>query len=188
MLAMRGTYSGQNTGNTGPFTVEVAEYNNEGASWRSPMSMCAIMRRRSTRTSPEFRFADDDRSLGWFDTGMSSYRFNTINSPGDPSLEIANNTKWALLLGDRLHVVSGSQDVYAATYSLEADDSTINKAEHFGTQDGEDMKLVCDEYDFAEGFVLEHRADFHETTAWLYNKLMMVNNAVAKFGGADFNY
>ena len=188
MLAMRGTYTGRNTGNTGSFRVGLAEYNNEDASWQSPMSMCAIMRRRNTRTTPEFRFQDDNGYPGWYDIGVSSYRFNTTNRPGDPSLETANNTKWALLLGDRLFVSSFLQDVYAATYSLEADDDTINEAEHVGSHHGGDIELVCDEYDFAEGFVLEHGTGLQGTDAWLDNKLTMVNNAAAKFGGADITY
>lgn len=188
MLAMRGTYSGRNTGNTGSFRVGLGEYNNEDASWESPMSMCAVMRRRNTRTTPEFRFSDDNGYPGWFDTAVSSYRFSTTNRPGDPSLKTENSTKWVLLLGDRLYVAGPLQDVYAATYSLEADDVSINEREHFGGHGGEDMELVCDEYDFAEGFVLEHRADFQGANAWLDNKLTMVNNAVAKFGGADITY
>ena len=188
MLAMRGTYTGRNTEDTRSFTIPSAAYNNEKASWESPMSMCAIGRRRNTRTSPEFRFVDDNSYPGWFDIGVSSYRFNTTNRPGDPSLETANNTKWVLLLGDRLYVVGGRQDVYAATYSLEASDDTINKSQHFRGHDGGDIELVCDEYDFAEGFVLEHEANPFGTRAWVSNKLTMVNNAVAKFGGAYFRY
>ena len=189
MLAMRGTYTGRDTDETDSFSVGLADYNNEDASWQSPMSMCAIGRRQNTSTDPEFRFQDDNAYPGWHDTGVSSYRFNTNGRLGnDPALETENNTKWALLLGDRLHVVSSLQDVYAAIYSLEADDDTLNESEHFGTHSGGDMELLCDEYDFAEGFVLEHGADTQGTDRWLDNKLTMVNNAVAKFGGADFIY
>lgn len=188
MLAMRGTYTGRNTDRSRSFSVGLAEYNNEDAAWRSPMSMCAIMRRHSTSTDSEFRFQDDNGYPGWRDTGVSSYRFNTTNRPGDPSLETANNTKWALLLGDRLFITSSLENVYAATYSLEADDDTVNERKHARTHTGGDMELVCDEYDFAEGFVIEHGVGWQGATSWLNNKLTMVNNAVAKFGGADFMY
>ena len=187
MLAMRGTYTRRNTENTETLSVGLARYNSEDASWRSPMSMCAIMRRRNTSPNPEFRFVDDNSYPGWFDVRESSYRFSTTNRPADPSLKTENNTKWALLLGDRLFVAN-RQDIYAATYSLEADDNTLNQRRHNGTHGGGDIEIFCDKYDFAEAFVLEHAASRQGTDAWLENKLTMVNNAVAKFGGAGFTY
>ena len=188
MLVMRGTYTRQNTDKTELLSVESADYNNEDASWRSPMSMCAIIRRRNASSTPEFRFQDDNGYPGWRDIGASSYRFNTTRRPHDPSLETENSTKWALLLGDRLFITSSLENVYAATYSLEADDDTVNERKHARTHTGGDMELVCKEYDFAEAFVLEHAASQQRTDAWLDNKLTMVNNAVTKFGGADFSY